>query len=80
MRVRHEVVLEIYFSVFGEDGLGNVLEGGGPGHLRKARLTHEISICSVSLQFGSAKGIYNVMMLLVILTLTYSSPPPPVPL
>lgn len=52
MRVRHEVVVEILFSVRGEDGMGQPLppvpgqSTPPPGHLRKAKLTHGVLITS----------------------------------
>lgn len=49
IKVAHELVAEVYFSVWGEDDTGRTLPSPGPGGLRVLRATKPIILPSCGL-------------------------------
>lgn len=48
IRVNHAIVLEVFFSVFGEDDRGRPMKTPGPGGLRMLRISRPVILPSVS--------------------------------
>jgi hypothetical protein len=49
LTIRHEIVLEFFYSVWGEDAKGKKMAPGHPGELRKATLRRQAVILPVSI-------------------------------
>lgn len=48
IKVGHQLRMQVYFSVQGEDVQGNKLDDGGPGELRVLRVDKKVILPAVS--------------------------------
>jgi hypothetical protein len=60
IRVAHELSIQIFFSVWGEEGNGRQMPQDSPGELRKAVLTYNVTLSSASLVTSLPIDLYRL--------------------